>query len=159
MDYSSSELSAMVFKRVVRQDFEKFPLDRQTLSVFMELDGKVPLGSVAQKVGLKMSTMRQLIAKLVQNGLVRKVEQGISALDKDFFDHLVVHLSLAVGPIAKVLIEEEVEGLGYKLAQFPVHRVAELVDKLAREIRREEKKEVFLKSMAVKIREKRYLAT
>jgi DNA-binding transcriptional ArsR family regulator len=159
MDYSSSELSAMVFKRVVRQDFEKFPLDRQTLSVFMELDGKVPLGSVAQKVGLKMSTMRQLIAKLVQNGLVRKVEQGISALDKDFFDYLVVHLSLAVGPIAKVLIEEEVEGLGYKLAQFPAHRVAELIDNLAREIRREEKKEVFLKSMAVKIREKRYLAT
>ena len=158
MDYSSSELSAMVFKRVVRQDFEKFPLDRQTLSVFMELDGKVPLGSVAQKVGLKMSTMRQLIAKLVQNGLVRKVEQGISALDKDFFDYLVVHLSYAVGPIAQVLIEEEVAGLGYKLARFPGHRVAELVDNLAREILHKEKKAVFLKSMAAKIREKKYLA-
>jgi predicted transcriptional regulator len=158
MDFSSSELSAMVFKRVVRQDFEEFPLDRQMLAVFMELDGKTPLGSVAHKVGLTMSTMRQLVAKLIQNGLVEKVEQGLAVLDKDFFDYLVIHLSLAVGPIAQVLIEEEVAGLGYRLAQFPGHRVAELVDNLAREIRRKEKKDVFLKSMAVKIREKKYLA-
>ena len=159
MDFSSSELSAMVFKRVVRQDIEEYSLDRQTLSVFMELDGKTPLGSVAQKVGLTMSTMRQLIAKLMQNGLVQKVEQGIATLDKDFFDFLVVHLSLAVGPIAQVLIEEEVAALGCTLARFPGHRVAELVDNLAREIRREEKKDVFLKSMAAKIREKKYLVT
>jgi predicted transcriptional regulator len=159
MDFSSSELSAMVFRRVVRQDFEEFPFDRQMLSVFMELDGKAPLGSVAQKVGLTMSNMRQVIAKLMQNGLVQKVERGLATLDKDFFDYLVVHLSYAVGPIAQVLIEEEVAGLGYKLARFPGHRVAELVDNLAREIRREDKKDVFLKSMAVKIREKKYLAT
>ena len=125
----------------------------------MELDGKTPLGSVAQKVGVTMSTMRQLIAKLMHNGLVEKVEQGIATLDKDFFDYMMVHLSLAVGPIAQVLIEEEVAGMGYTLAQVPGHRVAELVDNLAREIRREEKKDVFLKSMAIKIREKKYLAT
>jgi DNA-binding Lrp family transcriptional regulator len=159
MDFSSSELSAMVFKRVVRQDFEKIQLDGQMLSVFMELDGRTPLDKVAQKVGLTMSTMRQLIAKLVQNGLVQKVEQGIATLDKDFFDHLVIHLSLAVGPIAQVLIEDEVAGLGYQLAQFPGHRVAELVDNLARQIRRKPQKDVFLKSMAAKIREKKYLAT
>ena len=157
MDFSSSELSAMIFKRVVRQDIEEFPLDPQMLSVFMELDGKTPLGRVAQKAGITMSSMRELIAKLMQNGLVQKVEQGIATLDKDFFDYLMVHLSLAVGPIAQVLIEEEVGRLGYKLSQFPGHRVAELIDNLAREIRREDKKDVFLKSMAVKIREKKYL--
>ena len=157
MDFSSSEISAMVFKRVVRQDIEEFPLDRQMLSVFMELDGKTPLDRVAQKIGITMSTMRVLIAKLMQNGLVQKVEQGIATLDKDFFDYLLVHLSLAIGPIARVLIEDEVAGLGYSLSQFPGHRVAELVDNLAREIRREEKKDAFLKSMALKIREKKYL--
>lgn len=159
MDFSSSELSSMVFKRVVRKDIEEFPLDHQMLSVFMELDGKTPLGRVAQKIGLNMSSMRELIAKLMQNGLVQKVDQRGATLDKDFFDHLVAHLSLAVGPIAQVLIEDEVAGLGYKLSQFPGHRVAELVDNLAREIRREEKKNDFLKSMATKILEKKYLPT
>ena len=100
MDFSSSELSAMVFKRVVRQDIGEFPLDHQMLSVFMELDGKAPLGAVARKTGLNMSSMREIIAKLMQNGLVEKEDQKIIMLDKDFFEHLVVHLSLAVGPIA-----------------------------------------------------------
>jgi len=69
----------------------------------------------------------------------------------------MAHLSLAVGPIAQVLIEDEVENLGYELSRFPGHRVAELIDNLAQEIRRQEKKNVFLKMMATKIREKRYL--
>lgn len=157
MDFSSSELSAMVFKRVVRQDIGKFPLDHQMLSVFMELDGKTPLGAVAQKAGLNMSSMREIIAKLMQGGLVEKMDPEIAVLDKDFFDFLVAQLSLAVGPIAQVLIEDEVEDLGYELSRFPGHRVAELIDNLAQTIRREEKKDVFLKMMAAKIRDKRYL--
>ena len=157
MDFSSSELSAMVFKRVVRQDIGKFPLDHKMLSVFMELDGKTPLAVVAQKAGMNMGSMRDIIAKFMQNGLVEKVDREIVMLDKDFFDYLVAHLSLAVGPIAQVLIEDEVETMGYELSQFPGHRAAELIDNLAQEIRREEKKKVFLKMMAAKIREKKYL--
>jgi predicted transcriptional regulator len=157
MDFSSSELSAMVFKRVVRKDIGEFPLDHQMLSVFMELDGKAPLGVVARKTGLNMSSMREIIARLMQNGLVQKEDQQIVMLDKDFFEYLVAQLSLAVGPIAQVLIEDEVENLGYELSQFPGHRVDELIEKLAQEIRREEKKKVFLKMMAMKIREKKYL--
>jgi predicted transcriptional regulator len=157
MDFSSSELSAMIFKRVIRQDIGEFPLDHQMLSVFMELDGKAPLGIVARKIGLNMSSMREIIAKLIQNGLVEKEDQKITMLDKDFFEYLVAQLSLAVGPIAQVLIEDEVENLGYELSRFPGHRVTELIEMLAREIRREEKKNVFLKVMATKIREKNYL--
>ena len=157
MDFSSSELSSMVFKRAVRQDSGEFSLDHQMLSVFMELDGKAPLSAIVQKSGLNMSSMREIIAKLMQNGLVEKVDPKIVMLDKDFFDYLMAHLTLAVGPIAQVLIEDEVENLGYELSRFPGHRVAELTDNLAQEIRRQEKKNVFLKMMATKIREKRYL--
>ena len=146
----------MVFKRVVRHDIGEIPLDHQMLSVFMEMDGKAPLGAVAQKTGLNMSSMREIIAKLMQNGLVEKVAQEIVMLDKDFFEYLVAHLSLAIGPIAQVLIEDEVENLGYELSRFPGHHVAELIDNLAQEIRRQEKMNVFLKMMATKIREKRY---
>ncbi len=157
MDFSSSEISSTVFKRNVRDDIGEFSLDHQMLTVFMELDGKAPLSTVAQKAGLNMSTMREVVAKLMQNGLVEKVDKEIVTLDKDFFDYLVSHLSLALGPIAQVLIEEEVHNLGHEISRFPGHRVAELVDNLAQEIRRKEKKAVFLKMMAAKIREKRYL--
>jgi site-specific recombinase XerC len=127
------------------------------LAVFMELDGKAPLGVVARKAGLNMGTMREIIAKLMQNGLVEKVDKETVTLDLDFFDYLVAQLSLAIGPIAQVLIEDEIHKLGHEISQFPGHRVADLIRNLAREIRRKEKKEVFLKMMASKIREKRYL--
>lgn len=157
MDFSSSEISATIFKRIVRDDIGEFPLDHQMLAVFMELDGKAPLSRIAQKTGVNMSTMREIIAKLMQNGLVEKADREVVALDKDFYDYLVSHLSLAVGPIAQVLIEDEVHNLGHEISRFPGHRVAELVDNLAREIRRKEKKEDFFKAMAAKIHEKRYL--
>jgi hypothetical protein len=104
-----------------------------------------------------MGTMREIIAKLMQNGLVEKVDKETVTLDLDFFDYLVAQLSLAIGPIAQVLIEDEIHKLGHEISQFPGHRVADLIRNLAREIRRKEKKEVFLKMMASKIREKRYL--
>ena len=157
MDFSSGEISSTVFKRIVRDDIGEYPLDHKMLTVFMELDGKAPLGVVARKAGLNMSTMREIIAKLMQNGLVEKVDKETVTLDKDFFDYLVGQLSLAIGPIAQVLIEDEIHNLGHEISRFPGHRVADLVYNLAREIRRKEKKDVFLKMMATKIREKRYL--
>ena len=157
MDFSSSAIASMIFKRIVRDDIGEFALDHQMLTVFMELDGKTPLSRVAEKADLNMSTMREVIAKLMQNGLVEKVDREVVNLDKDFFDALVSQLSLALGPIAQVLIEDEVHHLGHEVSRFPAHRVAELVDNLAREIRRKEKKTVFLRMMAAIIREKRYL--
>ena len=157
MDFSSGEISSTVFKRIVRDDIGQYPLDHQMLSVFMELDGKASLGVVAQKAGLNMSTMREIIAKLMQNGLVEKVDKEAVTLDKDFFDYLVTQLSLATGPIAQVLIEDEIHNLGHEISRFPGHRVADLVRNLAREIRRKEKKDIFLKMMATKIQKKRYL--
>jgi hypothetical protein len=118
-DFSSSEISSTVFKRIVRDDIGEFPLDHQMLAVFMELDGKAPLSTIAQKADLNMSTMREIIAKLMQNGLVEKVDKEIVILDKDFFDYLVSHLSLALGPIAQVLIEDEIHDLGLEISRFP----------------------------------------
>lgn len=156
MDLLSGEFSAMVFKRVVRDDLGNFSLDARMLAVFMELDGKTPIGEVGRRAGLNMSTMREVIPKLLQLKLVAKVEKKGSTLDKDFLDYLFAELSLAVGPIAEVLIEDEIKALGFQLSRFPAHHIAELVNSLARSIRREEKKAVFKKNMINKIREKGY---
>ena len=73
--------------------------------------------------------------------------------------YLFGQYSLAVGPIAEVLIEDEVQNLGYDLSRFPVQRLAELMNRLYREIKREEKKMIFKTNMMHKIREKGYLST
>ena len=100
--------------------------------------------------------MREVISKLLQLNLIEKVEDKILILDNDFIEYLFAQFSLAVGPIAQVLIEDEVYDLGFDLSRFPAQRVAELIDRLTREIRREEKKMLFKRNMINKIREKGY---
>ena len=159
MDLSSGEISTLVFKRVLRDDLGDFSLDRQMLAVFMELDGKTNLGAAAQRIGLNMSSMREVISRLTELKLIEKVEQQVLLVDSDFVAYLVMQFSLAVGPVADVLIDDEVHNFGYELSRFPSQRVAELVDRLSREIRREEKKAAFKRKMINKIREKGYFNT
>ena len=158
MDLSSAGISTMVFKRLLREDQGDFLLDQKMLTVFMELDGQKNLGAVASKAGLNMSSMREVISKLLQLKLIEKVEENIHFLDNDFMEYLFGQFSLAVGPIAQVLIEDETQDLGFTVSQFPIQRVAELVDRLSREIRRDEKKTEFKRNMINKIREKGYLS-
>ena len=156
MDLSSAGISTMVFKRLLRDDLGDFSLDQKMLTVFMELDGQKNLAAVARKAGLNMSSMREVISKLLQLKLIEKVEEKILFLDNDFIEYLFGQFSLAVGPIAQVLIEDEIQDLGFSVSQFPTQRVAELVDRLSREIRRGEKKSEFKRNMINKIREKGY---
>jgi hypothetical protein len=156
MDISSGDISALVFKRNVKADSGEVSFDNLMLATFTELDGKNNLAMVAKKTGLKMSSVREAVNKLLRLQLIELVEDAISFMDRDFLDYLKKELSLAIGPLAEVLIEDAVNDLGYSMAKFPQHRAAELVDMLAREIHREDKRAIFKQNMVNKIKEKRY---
>ena len=146
----------MIYKRKVRDDLGDFSLDGQTLIVLMELDGRTTLGALAGKTGLTMGAIREVITYLLKLRLIDKVEKRVVPLDYAFFRNLLDELALAIGPIASVLIEDEVQDLGYDVNSFPSYLVSDLVDRLAGEIRREEKKAVFIKNMVNIIRAKGY---
>ena len=151
MDMPPSEISDAVFRRVTRRDPGEFSLDSQMLSILVELDGRKSLAAVAKKTGLPLGTLREIISRLVE--VIESVNDAIAMLDRDFFDYLNVQLSLATGPIAEVLIEDAVSDLGFSTSAFPSHHAAELVDTLARQVRREEKRVSFQRAMVGKIRE------
>jgi hypothetical protein len=156
MDLSSGDISSLIFRRTVTNGLGDFSLDRQTLNVYMQLNGEETLGQLAQKAGKNLGNLRGVISHLLKHGLIEAVQKDIVMLDGDFFRYLIYELSLAIGPIAGVLIEDEVHGIGYEVDQFPGSRAGELVDRLAAEIRRDEKKTTFIKNMVGKIRQKGY---
>ncbi len=156
MDISSGNILALVFRRVVREDIGEFSLDSNMLRVLMELDGKQNLSEIAKKTNVNMSELRKVMSKLLQLKLVKPVEVTVSMLDEDFFEYLQAQLSLALGPIAEVLIEDALNDLGHQRTRFPSSRAAELVDFVAREIQREEKMGQFKQDMVKKIKEKGY---
>jgi hypothetical protein len=153
MNYPVGEVSGVVFRRANRQDLQEFSLDSQMLTVLMQLDGKKSSDVIAEDLGLDMGTMTEITARLLHVQLIEPVQDTISMLDGNFFDFLHNQLSLAIGPIAGVLIEEGLNDLGLDVHRFPKHRAAELVDLLAREIHRDEKRDLFKQSMITKIRE------
>ncbi len=156
MDLSSGDISALVFKPIVKDDLGNFSLDGHMLNVLMALDGKMTLGQVAQRVGLNMANLREAASKLHKLKLIESVASATDSIDKDFFDFLIAELSLAIGPLAEVIVEDGVEDLGYSLLNFPTQRAAELINLLAQEIQRDEKKSEFKQNMVQKIREKGY---
>ena len=156
MDVLSGNILSMIFKQVVTGGMGDITLDSGLLNVFMELDGKKNLGMIAQKTGLNMGEIRDAISRLLKMKLVESSTENILMVDGDFLNFLNGQLSLAVGPIAEVLIEDEIVNMGHGIANFPASKAAELVEMIAMTIEHEEKRSVFKVSMVNKLKEKRY---
>lgn len=155
-DLRAGDISALVFRRVMRQDAGEVSFDPQMLATFMELDGKKNLAAVAKKTGQKMGAIREAVVKLLRLKLIEPVTGAISALDSEFIGTLRKELSLAIGPLAEIVIEDAAADLGHDLFQFPTHRAAELVELIGREIKREDRRVVFTQNMVALIKEKGY---
>ena len=156
MNMPGGDWTAMVYRRLQRDDLGEFAMDSRMLTVLMDLDGQRSLAQIAQSRGISTQALQAIIARLLDLDLVAPVETAAASLDADFISFLRMQMSQAVGPIAEILLEDAVYDLGHELDRFPANQVAELVDYLAREIQRQDKAIVFKQNVLLKIREKGY---
>jgi len=156
MDVLSGNISSMVFKQVVTGGTGEITLDSSFLNVFLGLDGKKNLGIIAQETGLNMGEIRDAISRLLHLKLIESAAEDILLADDEFFNFLNTQLSLAVGPVAEILIEDEIANMDHGISKFPAFKAAELVEILAVTIEREEKRSAFKLSMVNKLKEKGY---
>ena len=153
MDIFSGKFPSLVFKGSIKGDLDEFSLDSQMLKVLMVLDGKKSVASVSKSTHMSMGTLKKVLTRLNNIQLIEKAENSLPVLQEAFFSFLTAHLSKALGPIATFLVEDEIRELGDDPARVPVHRAAELVNMLARQIPRKEKRVAFQQAMAQKIKE------
>ncbi|MBW2094252.1 MAG: hypothetical protein JRI80_05140 [Deltaproteobacteria bacterium] len=149
----TNNVGGMIFKRVLRKDLGEFSLDSKMLSILMELDGKRNVATLARALGMDMIEIKEAVERLLKLKIIERVREQVSVLPPEFFDYLNAQLSLALGPISGILIEDTVADLGKRVSGFPVQMVAELVDLLARQIRRKEKGITFRQNMVKKMKE------
>ncbi len=158
MALSSKDVTSLVFKQAVRPNVGELALDGMMLSVLMQFDGKKTLDQVARQLGKTLVEIRPVVSKLVQAKLIELVNTpNVNAVDQDFITQLVSQLSLAIGPLGSIVVEDGLEILGYSSATLPTRQAAELVNLLSREIPREEKRTQFKQAMLQVIRDKGYL--
>ena len=153
MDLFSGDVSTLVFKGIVTTNLGEFSLDGQMLQILMQLDGLKNLRTVGRNLNLPLATLRQAVARLQALGLLEPVHDAVKMLDSDFFEYLESHLSLAVGPIAGVLIEDELQQFGANAKRIPIQRAPELVNLLAHQIPRSDRRIAFQQAMVKMIKQ------
>jgi hypothetical protein len=151
VDILLGDISYLVFKLTVINEGGELTLDAQMFRVISELDGKKTLGTIAKNMGIDVKTMREIIRRLLDLEVIVPADGAIPMLKEDFFGYLTDQLSLAIGPMAELLIEDALATLGYDRNRFPIHRAEELIDLLAQKIYREEKRSVFKQNLIKKI--------
>jgi hypothetical protein len=157
MNMSSGGVTTMVFKPVFRGGFGQLYLDGKTLNILMMLDGKKTIEQVGQQAGIILSDLRQVILKLIKMRLVESVERAVTLVDNEFIDFLVYRMSLAIGPLGEIVVEDGMEELGYNRNNFPSSKMPELIKLLSQVIKREDKRLEFKHVMLSLIRDKRFL--
>jgi hypothetical protein len=71
---------------------------------------------------------------------------------QEFFDHMTSKLSEAAGPMAPLIIRDQINGLGESLKSFPKTRLKELLERICSEILDQNLKTNFQQTMSSEIR-------
>ncbi len=152
MDIPSGEIGGLVFIRRISPHLPQMTLGGDMLMVLAAMDGTRTLDEISEKVGVDMVELREVVSSLGQSNLIQEVGSTGDMLSSEFMDMVTLELSKACGPIAELLVEDAAEDMGVAVNQVPPERAAELIEMLAREIPREEKRVAFQQALLKKVR-------
>jgi hypothetical protein len=150
----AGDISPLIFRQIVGENLKDVSLDGRLLSLFLALDGEKSLGVLAQTIGLNPEDLRITVTRLLELQLIEPLEKEFTYLDPEFLGYLTLQYAKAIGPLARILIEEELLAAGHHQDRIPKTQAVILIETLAREIQRKEKKERFRRDMVRKITEK-----
>ena len=156
MNLPTGDISPLIFRQVVGENVKDVSLDGRLLSLFLAFDGKKNLDTLAQTIGLSPDDLRVTVTRLLELQLIEPLEKEFTYLDPEFLRYLTLQYAKAIGPLAGIIIEEELLTAGYHPDCIPKTQAVILVETLARDIQRKEKKDRFIRDMVRKITVKGY---
>jgi DNA-binding Lrp family transcriptional regulator len=155
MAHAFANIGSMVFRPAILENTGAFSLDGRMLAVFIEFDGSRTVAEIADRLHVEPQAITRIVRRLSELGLIEPVTDIAQSLAPAVLEHVTRQLALAVGPVAVVLVEDEIQDLGYQPDSFPVLRLGELIDRLSDNIRKEDKKQAFLSATAELTRTRR----
>ncbi len=129
----------------VAQDIKLQPEEWQIISF---MDGNRTVGEIIEQVNKDDFTVCQIIHKLFIHNLIKKIEYPSSVIvELSFFDLLEKELVRHLGPVATIIINDEIAKFKFKKTRFPIFKVTPLIEKLSLEIENLNHRSEFLKKM------------
>jgi predicted ArsR family transcriptional regulator len=118
-------------------------MDNDMLAVLAEIDGERNVEQLSSDLNMHMNTMRDVLSRLAEKGLISEVEQKVPLLSPKTLEAMKQYLVKAVGPMGEVLFDDIADELGLDSAEIPVNRASELIESLAEEIPDDATKQTF----------------
>jgi hypothetical protein len=144
-----NEIKDMVFRRSHGTELSTYKNDLQTFNILLALDGKRTVATIAKEDFYELDMLSAKIEQMLAKGLIESATGMAGNLDQAFFNQLTGELTLMVGPVAGMLVKDNVSKLGHEVSRFPSAKVDALLEALAKFIQDRAKAADFQKRMRV----------
>ncbi len=138
---------------------EEITVKHDEWSVLTQIDGNKTVGEISDGLEMGEYDTAKIIYKLFLGGLIDVgMEPKLKTkeiVDPGFFDFMEKKLREIIGPVASVVLEEEIRAMGEEKGNFPMGKVSFLVEKMSGEIADENETIHFQKMILGAIRNRR----
>lgn len=140
-----------VFRLSYRKEAGDIVLKAGEWNILIRINGVKTVGETAREIGMSELETAKKLYRLSAAGLIEVAETPVRSpkriVGKTFFDIVRQELTWVMGPMAPVIIEDQVAEMDEKISSFPRDRAAELVEAVSMEISDEGKRVDFQKKM------------
>lgn len=147
MALTTRDFPRLYFRKVIRDDLGRVSVDADMMRLLMVIDENKNVTQIAKESGMKLANLETALTNLINVGLVERVEKAIDYLNKNFLEELRENLVIALGPMADLIIEDILDDMGLSVSEIPKYLGAELIQNLASQIPRKEKRLQFQEAM------------
>ncbi len=128
----------IVFKLSSKRAPDEVRLKHDSWSVLSQIDGKKTVGDISDELKMGDYDTARNLYHLFSSGLIEVAStpqrKARKIVDGGFFDLVEKELAEIIGPVAPVILDEEIRDLGEERSSFPVEKVSQLVEKVSGEI-------------------------
>jgi hypothetical protein len=146
-----SRQSQVIFRLSSDEVKGEISLKPDAWHVLTQANGARTIGEIARNLGLDEATTFKIADSLFQSHLLEVAPGSVpvpSATVGDvFFKEISYELTFAMGPLASMVIEDEIAALGEKRESFPRERLADLVEHISASIKDEQRRLEFQRVM------------
>jgi len=128
----------LVFKLSSKRAPDEVRLKHDVWSVLSQIDGKKTVGNISVELKIGEYDIARILYTLFSTGLIEVATEpqrkAKKIVDAGFFGFVEKELTEIIGPVAPVILDEEIKDMGEERDSFPVEKVSLLVEKVSAEI-------------------------
>lgn len=153
---SVTNLSQVIFKLSTGDLAGEVNLKPEAWRLLTQINGVRSVAEIAKNLGMDETSAISLVDMLFKSHIL-EIAPGSEpppsvSVDANFFAEITRELAKAIGPLASIIIEDEIAALGEQADDFPRDRLADLVERVSEAIKDNTKRVAFQRLMLEAIR-------